>query len=313
MKRIAYILAVFIVSVLLLACMLVGALMSDKVQTAVVRLVAEELARTFGTRATIGEMEYHFPARVAIRDVYIEDQQHDTLLFAGELYAHFRPAALRDNEIRFSHVRLRDVVANIYHLPDSTWNYAFLVPPSDEQKNSPLQSLVSVRDIRLDNIRLRVEDYTANLTHATMDLHHLSEEELDAEILTLTGQITKKALMTRFDIDDLKARLIFNDTLLMMPTLALELPHSSLDMSGVEIRFPEGDTLYLSKSAHDIQFGLQFHKAELVPSDLALFIPRLARLNKPIALSGDVGGSLDSLSLNAISIRYDGNTVLEVT
>ena len=311
MKRIAYILAVFIVSVLLLACMLVGALMSDKVQTAVVRLVAEELARTFGTRATIGEMEYHFPARVAIRDVYIEDQQHDTLLFAGELYAHFRPAALRDNEIRFSHVRLRDVVANIYHLPDSTWNYAFLVPPSDEQKNSPLQSLVSVRDIRLDNIRLRVEDYTAHLDHATMDLHHLSEEELDAEILTLTGQITKKALMTRFDIDDLKARLILNDTLLTMPTLALELPHSSLDMSGVEIRFPEGDTLYLSKSAHDIQFGLQFHKAELVPSDLALFIPRLARLNKPIALSGDVGGSLDSLSLNAISIRYDGNTVLE--
>ncbi|MBR4431923.1 MAG: hypothetical protein IKS76_01835, partial [Paludibacteraceae bacterium] len=109
MKRIAYILGVLVVSVLLVCSMLVGALMSDSVQTAAVRLVAEEFSRALGTRATIEEMEYHFPARVAIRGIYIEDQQHDTLVYVGEAYAHFRPAALRDNEIRFSHVRLRDV------------------------------------------------------------------------------------------------------------------------------------------------------------------------------------------------------------
>lgn len=317
MKRIAYIVGVFVVSVLLLAGMFVLALMSDRVETAVVRLVAKEISRSLGTRATVGSMEYRFPARVAIRDVYIEDQQQDTLLYAGEVYAHFRPLALRDNEIRFNHVRLSDVVANVYHLPDSTWNFAFLLPSQDEEEaHSPLQSLVSVRDIRLDNIRLRVEDYTAQLEHATMDLHHLSEEELDAEIRSLSGSIRPQATpadreQTEFVVKDLKARLIFNDTLLTMPTLAMELPHSRLDMSGVEVRFPEGDTLYLSKSAHEIQFGLQFHKAELVPSDLALFVPRVARLNKPIALSGALGGTLDSLYLNSFAIRYDGNTVLE--
>lgn len=303
------------VSVLLVGSMLVGALMSDRVQTAAVRLVAEEFSRAFGTRATIEEMEYHFPARVAIRGIYIEDQQHDTLVYVGEAYAHFRPAALRDNEIRFSHVRLRDVVGNIYHLPDSTWNFAFLLPASDEKKDpNSLQSLVAVRDIQLDNIRLRVDDYVAQLEHASMDLHHLSEEELDAEISELKGQVrpaTPDRVQTEFVVEDLKARLIFNDTTLTMPTLAVELPNSHLDLSGVEIRFPEGDTLYLSKSAHDIQFGLTFHKAELVPSDLALFVPRVARLNKPVALSGAVGGTLDSLYFNSIVVRYDGNSVVE--
>ena len=191
MKRIGYILSVLIVSVLLVCGMLIAALMSDRVETAALRLVAEEFSRALGTRATVGAMEYRFPARVALKDVYIEDRQRDTLLYAGELYVHFRPLALKDNEIRFSHVRVQDVVANLYRLPDSTWNYAFLIPPSGEKKkeSSPLQSLISVRDIRLDNIRVRYEDYEAHLDHARMDLHQFSEDKLDAQISELAGTV----------------------------------------------------------------------------------------------------------------------------
>ena len=316
MKRIAYIVAVLLVSILLVSGMLIGALMSDRVETAAVRLVAEEFSRVLGTKANIGAMEYRFPARVALKDVYIEDQQHDTLLYAGELYVHFRPLALRDNEIRFSHVRIKDVAANIYRLPDSTWNYAFLLPPQEKKKeSSPLKSLVSVRDIQLDNIRVRYEDYEAHLKHAKMDLHHLSEESLDAQITEMVAVVrpAEPSLKGRkdFEINSLQAHLILNDTVLQMPTLTARLPQSSIDLSGVEVRFPQGDTLYLSRSAHDILFKLQLHEAQLVPSDLALFVPRVAQLNKQVALRGELGGTLDSLFFNDIAVHYDGQTVLE--
>ena len=321
MKRAAYIVAVLIVSILLVSGMLVGALMSDRVETAAVRLVAEEFSRALGTKATVGAMEYRFPARVALKDVYIEDRQHDTLLYAGELYVHFRPLALKDNEVRFSHVRVQDVVANLYRLPDSTWNYAFLIPPKSEKEKDPstLQSLIAVRDIRLDNIRIRYEDYEAHLTHALMDLNQLSEEKLDARISDLAATVRQsksnnpkaKINNASFDVESLKAHLILNDTALMMPTLTARLPHSKLDISGVEVHFPKGDTLYLSKSAHDIAFGLNFHEAELVPSDLALFVPKMKRIHKPVTLAGAFGGTLDSLYFRNIAIRYDGQTVLE--
>ena len=105
MKRILYILAVLIVSISLVCGMLIAVLMSDKVETAAVGLVTAELSRALGTETRVGAVEYRFPARIAIKDVYIEDRQRDTLLYVGELYAHFRPLALRDNEILFSHVR----------------------------------------------------------------------------------------------------------------------------------------------------------------------------------------------------------------
>ena len=313
MKRTAYIVTVILSSILVLFGVLLIALMSDRVETAVMHLVAKELSTTLGTRTAVGKVEYRFPMRVAMRDIYIEDKQQDTLFYAGLVYAHFRPLALLDDEIRFSHVRVQDVTAKAYRV-GTEWNYQFMLDSlhSDKERN-PLNSLVSVRDICLDNVRLQYEDYETMLHHATLDLHEFSDELLDAEIaeLRLSTRRRSRSWARPFQVDDLKAHLIVNDTVLSMPTLSACLPNSRLDLSGVEVRFPQGDTLYLSQSAHEITFGLVFHEARLTPSDLSLFLPKTARLNKPVSLTGALGGTLDSLYFNDIAVRYDGGTVLQ--
>ena len=323
MKRVLYILAVLGVSMLLVVGMLVAVLMSDSVETAAVRLVTAELSRSLGTNAPVGSVDYRFPARLSVHDVLIEDQQHDTLAFIGEAYAHFRPLGLRHNEISFSHVRLTDVVAKAYRLPDSTYNYTFLVETlrGDTTKESaPFRSLVSVRDIRLDNIRLEYDDYRLVLPHARMDLNRYSEEEIDAQISELAAVLSRQqsaisnqrsAISNQtFEVSDLKAHLIFNDTILALPTLSARLPRSGVDLSGVEVRFPAGDTLYLSKSAHEISFALEFHEAEMVLADLALFLPQFKHLDQPISWQGHLGGTLDSLAFRDIEVRYNNEVVL---
>ena len=299
------------VSLLLVSAMMIASLMSDKVETAAVRLATAELSRSLGTKAQVGSVAYRFPARLSIRDIYIEDLQHDTLLYVGELYAHFSPLALRHNEIRFSHVRLENVVAKAYRVQTDTlvWNYQFLVDAfksEDKKESAPLRSLVSVRDIRLKNIRLRYEDYYTSLEYALMDLHHLSEESLDAQICELRGNVNKA-----FHVEELRAHVILNDTMLSLPTLAARLPRSKMDMSGIEVHFPAGDTLYLSKSANDISFALGFNEAQVVPSDLALFVPKLKHLTRPIDLSGTLSGTLDSLTFNDLVLRYNGRAIVE--
>lgn len=329
MKRVLYIIGVLLVSVLLLISTLIAALMSDRVETAAVRLATAELSRTLSTRAHVGSVSYHFPARLLLKDVYLEDQQQDTLLYAGEVYAHFRPMPLWRDEIRFSHVRLKDVVGKVYRIQNSdvrnqtdslVWNYQFLVDAfkSEKKESQPLKSLISVQDIQLDNIRLQYEDYTAQLSHATMDLHELSEEIFDAEIAELRGEIANAVRPaapvrgeTVFTVKDLKAHVILNDTMLSVPTLRAQLPQSRLDLSGIAVRFPKGDTLYLSRSAHDITFAMRFNEALLVPSDLALFMPKAKGIKRPVTLDGALRGTLDSLAFEQIALRYNGKTVLE--
>lgn len=319
MKRVLYILAVLTVSILLVGSMLVAVLMSDNVETAAVRLVTAELSRALGTHAQVGAVEYRFPARLKVHDVLIEDQQRDTLAYIGEAYAHFRPLGLTRNEISFSHVRLTNVVAKAYRLPDSTFNYTFLAEAFRTQKeepDQPFRSLLSVRDIRLENIRLEYEDYRLVLPYARMDLNRFSEDELDAQISELAATVSKsRSPKSRtknpvFEVADLKAHLIFNDTVLALPTLSARLPRSAVDLSGVEVRFPAGDTLYLSRSAHDISFALDFHEAEMVPADLALFLPRFAHLDRPFSLQGHLGGTLDSVTIRDIAMRYNNELIL---
>lgn len=316
-KRILYILGVLVVSLLLVSGMVVAALMSDKVETAAVRLVTAELSRALGTHATVGAVEYRFPARVAVKDVYLEDQRGDTLAFVGELYAHFSPLALRDGEVRFSHVRLSDVVADVHRLPDSTWNYQFLVDAfkSGKKEKQPLRSLISVRDVQLDNIRLRYEDYRIYLSHSAMDLHGLSEETVDAEIREMAMRVSKPSVVSRqpseFIVENLQAHVILTDTMLAAPALRAQLPQSRLDLSGVEVRLPADNMLAPNGPAEEIHFALRFNEADLVPSEIALFLPNLRSMKKPFTLRGELDGTLDSLAFNGLTMQYNGRTFLE--
>lgn len=310
MKRFLYIVSVLAVSLTVVFLLLVAVLTSDRVETSAVQIVTRELGRSLGTEAHVDAIQYRFPMRMYIHGIYIEDQQGDTLLYVDEVYAHFSPLSLRRKAIRFSHVRVKDGVVNVYRQSDGVYNYQFLADAFKTEKkedDSEMRSKVMVRDVQVSNLRLRYDDTRVALSHTAMDLHCLSEDLFDAEIgdLIMTMSRSDKPC-TPLCVESLHARVIMNDTLLSIPTLTCELAHSRLDMSGIEVHFPAGDTLYLSKSAHDILFSLCLHEARLVPADIALFVPKVAHMRRPVNMTGLIGGSLDSLYSQNLSLSYDG-------
>ena len=310
MKRVLYILGVLLTGLLLVGGTLVAVLSSDKVETAAVQLATAELSRALGTKAQVGAVEYRFPARLTIRDIYMEDQQGDTLVYVHELYAQFSPTALRNKEIRFSHVRLQDVVADVHRLPDSTWNYQFLVDAFATEKKEnrdPMRSIFSVEGVQLDNIRLRYEDYTAHIAHADMGLHHLSAEAVDAEISEFVATVTKRPSVkvphpAPLVVEHLKAHVILTDSTLNVPTMYASLPQSKLDLSEIALRLP------VESASLEAPF---FIDAQLVPADVALLVPRLQGLKRPISLTGALSGAMDSIAFNDMTICYNGRKLIE--
>ena len=307
LKRALYIVAVVLTAILLVGGMLVAALTSDKVETAAVRLATAELSRALGTEARVGAVVYRFPARLAIKDIYLEDRQGDTLAYVGLLYAHFSPLALHRGHIRFRHVRLEDVTANIYQLPDSTWNYAFLLPifQSDKPKDdTPLKSVVTVKDVQLSNLRLRYCDIITHIPKASLHLHELSARKLDAQIVDLQATATRyhDRRTKPLEVQSLKAHLIATDSLIAFPTLKALLPNSYLDLSGIELDVS-------SKVRKNTKIAMTMD-AVLTPSDISLFVPRVKKLNRTISLTGELSGTVDSLHFDDICINYNHREVL---
>ena len=183
------------------------------------------------------------------------------------VYAQFRPMLLRKGQIVFSHVGAQDGVAKVYRVDSTEWNYQFLTDAFKTDKkedDTPLRSLIAVRDIRLDNLRLQYEDLVLQLHHSRADLHHFTEDSIDAQISQMAFEAHRLHPAFRgqtLEVEELQAHVVLNDTALLVPTLTAQLPRSRMDLSGIEVHFPEGDTLYLSKSAHDITFSLAFREA----------------------------------------------------
>ena len=317
MRRFKHIVLSILVVLLVIAGTVTIVLASGKIQTLIAQRVAYQLSKKTETEVQIESVKYYFPARAVVRGIYIEDQQQDTLAYVDKVYVHFRPLALLRDEIRFSHVHVSDVVAKLYRVgEDGEWNYRFLADAfasDEEEEDKPMEKTISVKDIRLDSVRVQYEDYTVRLPHAELDLHELSDLALDAEVSSFALRVDQQKGKQKgqpFVVEDMKARFMLNDTVLSLPTLEARLPKSRLDLSGIEVRFPEGDTLYLSKSAHEISFDLNFHEARLVPSDIALFAPRMKNMNRPVTLNGAFGGTLDSVYFHDIAVGYDGHPVL---
>lgn len=316
LKKLAYILSVLLVALLLVTGMLLGALSTSKVQTAAVHMVTSELSRALGSKAVIGDIEYRFPSDIVIHDIYLEDPQADTLAYLAEARATLHPFELLQNELHFSYLGIHGMRAKVYTLPDGTYNYQYLIDffsrmPHSADDSHPLSD-VRLDKIELDNLHLTYDTYDGMLEHAAVRLRHLTRDSINAEILTLQAQVHESALRAPagyaqdFEVLDLQAHLIFNDTLLSAPTLFVMLPHSMLDASGVRIDYPAAQHHHrFRQDASDIKARVQINRADIRPADLGFFVQSMRTLDGKVSFMGHLAGTLDSLSATDLAVYYN--------
>ena len=156
---------IYVILLTLLACILVTLglsiliLKSGRVQTAAVKFATEELSRSLNTNVSIGSVQYNFPMRITLKDLYIEDQQQDTLLYIKDFYTRFSPLALRSQYLRFPAIELETIRANVYQLPSGEYNYKFLIDAfaSRDTSMSAFDMHVELRHIKLADAHLSID------------------------------------------------------------------------------------------------------------------------------------------------------------
>lgn len=301
--------------------MLLALARSSRVQTAAIGVVAEQLSRGLGTTVSVGTLNYKFPNRLQINNVLIKDQQHDTLLFVDTLQAHADLWKLiSEDTICIRSVLLSGASLNAYQLTDSTMNYQFLVDAfRSDKKNEPsdLGVNLQIKSIRFSRINLRHGDISASIPEANIHLHNLNKDLIDAEIEQFSGQLFRGNVP--LDIERLEAHVVLNDSLLIFPTLHLQLPHSNVDVAKLHIDRPKQnryvdlpltDTLARLQALGRVHCRMEVTNATFTPSDISAFVPQLKSMNGQWAFTADVSGSVDSLLARSLKLQYRGKELL---
>lgn len=308
MKKTLYIFLIIIVSILLLLFGVVSALHSSKVQTIVTDLVVHGLGDKMGTYLDVGSVEFKFFNRLVIKDIYIEDQQKDTLLYVKSIEAQLDLFNLQEKQLAFSKVEVDTVLFNAYRLSDTTYNYSFitsLFQHSDGQVDIPT---FSVNKVLFTGLRARYDDYILQQGNIALTIPYLNKDSLCTQLTTLQLTLEKQHHPLIVKSGGLKIRTNWEH--FYLTKMALVLPHSHMKVSKIQAFLPK-DTLTGERRFKDFEGTVKGTDIEVCPNDLALFVPILERIHSHVQVkNGSVWGNGDTAVVQDLQLVYENQTIL---
>ncbi|UII24778.1 translocation/assembly module TamB [Fulvivirga maritima] len=134
-----------------------------KVQEFVTGKALDFFKSKVNTEASIGRLYVGFPKSIIIEDIYVEDQQQDTLLYSHYIEVNTDLRGLLDNKFQINDLEVDKLVANIYNTSsDSTFNYQFIADaftsqdttqaPADTTQSKPFEFSIKEISIKKANV-----------------------------------------------------------------------------------------------------------------------------------------------------------------
>ncbi len=170
-----------------IACWFV--IQSPLVQTWLVSTASGKLSKELHTRISIRHVDFSFFNKMQMEQVLIEDQDKDTLLYAGELKVNITDWFFTKDAADLQYIGLEDATIRL-HRTDSVWNYQFISDYFSGPKKTTTKKGIelNLKKIQLTHIHLlkkdewRGEDMNLQLGSLTVDADQINLSHKVAQI-----------------------------------------------------------------------------------------------------------------------------------
>lgn len=290
------------------------------IQTYIGGCVADALCDKFGTKVKVGRVDLGFINRLILDDSYMQDKNGEQMLRVSRISVKINLLALANGQIEITSAQFFGLHANLYKAtPEAKPNFQFVVDAlaskdSTKQK-TPLDLQINSLIIRNGEISYRVlsrpsrpgkfsaDDINARNISAHIIINRITDDSLNVKVKRIAFDercgfklkslsLSAIACRTKTKIENFKLEL--PATLIQIPSL-----QASYRMKNGQIEMPT------------LQFDGSIKAPYISPSDLAVFVPTLTRLNMRPALDIQFNGTGSSLTVKKISINTtDGSLQL---
>ncbi len=126
--------------------------------------VENYLRETLHTTVAIGSLDYSLPNWLELKNIYVEDQKKDTLLYGGELRVDLDMFKLLRGNTDIQKIYLKDILANVSRAEnDSSFNYQFIINAFSGNKAETVhkdtaEMKLTLNRLILDNVSLNFKD-----------------------------------------------------------------------------------------------------------------------------------------------------------
>jgi len=290
------------------------------IQNFIAQNVVTELSNKLRSKVTLGNVEYKLFNSITINDLYVQDLQHDTLLYVNKLDANFQFWKIFKGQIIINSIELNQFYGNLVIDTLGTSNLDFVIKAFKKPKSKDSSSVsYQIKYLKIKNSifsytnkknykPLKNNVFNANSLrfnqingHIVLDV--LNKDSVSASIINLSG-IEKSGL----ELTNLTTQLLGSKKGALIPILDISLPNSKLQLADIQLKYDSLDDL--KNIVDKVRWKAPFSPSFIMLSDLKAFVPKFKNIHNFASLKGLISGRISSMRFQKMEIKYGKSFLL---
>lgn len=309
------------VVILLLLTSLFFLIKTSSFQTWLAQKATAYLSNELQTTIKIDQVELEFFTQASLKGVYLEDQQHDTLLNGGNIIMDIRTLDYENQKIGIKNITLANSTSKLHIAKnDSVMNFQFLIDyfsGAPKQKDTTKKGWdVAFNELTFEaiNFQFKNENHTTEITESinfnNLRINNLwgkfSQIKIDKDTFGVVLTNLRFNEQSGFNLVNLSSKLKLSEKELLCDYLEIVTPGTNIK-GKLHFKYDGWDDYsdFINKVYMDVNLR---PKTKVHIKDVASFTSELAGLNDTIKLSGKVKGYVSDLSLQNFKLKIKKHT-----
>ncbi len=285
---------------------------NEHLQQKLIVFVTKDLSEKVDSKVSLNAIEWSFPNSFVLKDVYLEDQNRDTLLFINRAKVTLNLFPLLQKTVSFRTIQLTEMEAHICKSDSNRYNFQFFVDAFRKEKDSTaVQWSADIESIAFDNCAIAFHNEPHNsqtgrfnpdfieisALKGSLHVRHFSEDSLNVKL----HNIGFKEL-SGLELSSFSTTLIADNNKLQMYNFVAAMPNSRLSLHNAAFRYstlPE-----FRRFTNDVFLSLKIAPSNINLKDLAAFVPPFHSLNEKLSIEGDISGTVNQLLVRDFALGY---------
>jgi hypothetical protein len=296
-------------------------LKSSKVQTYLTQKIIKEVSENLNAKLEVESVYFKFFNRIVLKNVYIEDQLQDTLLFSKEIICTLKKFDRKNRIIDINNINLND--AKFYLNKFDTLqpiNLAFIIRSAEKKDSIPTDKpkwKISLKNIELHQMKFwyksirKVDvDYGVNFNDLYCNIDDLVIRDLKIEngVVDFYTRKLKFKEQSGFNVYSMKFNMSIGDKHMMFKNVKIRTSNSFINSDSLSFRMNDWDEY--EKFAQNIRLDFALQESNISFKDIGFFVPIFKNISLNAVVSGRTYSKLSTFKGKNLKIHVGEQTEL---
>ena len=303
---------------LILVILLAFLIRTSPVQTFLAQQTASYLSSELKAEVRIDKVDIYFFDRAALKGLYIEDQQGETLLKAQRILVNLDNIDLEKKSYKIAEAEIQKAYIHIQRSKDSVFNYAFIKDYFVKPKKKKSDIDFNLRFAKLSDTRFQYDDYTHEPIERGMDYFHLDARNISGQVLDI--KMEKDTIYGRIEGLSAKEKCGFD---LQCLTTDAKVSPKGVYLSELEIftkdswiktkHFDMVSNSYMNfrQFVDSVSFDAQIDASDVSLEEITYFASALDGMTDRVRLKSKIYGPVTSMRLPNFELEYGEKTFVK--